>query len=360
MFLRDQIAVAPGDPDVRDHALLAYQLSESVRRRVAQLLSDPSLGTEALAPNHLQLYKRWNESAALVESYLLPFIERYADTDRRLTRLCRRLTDQVAWPLPAPLVVGISSQYYWTVPEFNVVCTPTAEATTLLGLPDLCHELGHVLLVHNESTLVGDFLQEVAEYIREERRRVATGQRPPEYEALYDGLFAQWSDEWVREFVCDMVATYLLGPAFGWQHLRLCAGRSRVAYHPALGEVAEHPSDEARLRGIVATLEQLGAADLGTRLHAMWGSYLTASGESRPAEYDVCYPQRLIAGLARRTVDGCRGIGLRSFSDSAHHGSHIPSLIGEAWDRFLADPDNYGDWERPQMEALWRELGFGG
>jgi hypothetical protein len=45
-------------------------------------------------------------------------------------------------------------------------------------------------------------------------------QRPPGYIALYDRVLAQWIDSWLPEFVGDMVATYLVGPAFGWQHIR--------------------------------------------------------------------------------------------------------------------------------------------
>lgn len=133
----------------------------------------------------------------------------------RLTRLCHRLAEQVRWPLPAPLVTAISSQYYWTQPVFNVICVPTAEETTLLGLPDLCHELAHVLFLHHETILLGDFIQLLAAYIAQERQQVDAHQRPPEYRALYDYLFTQWRDAWVQEFVSDMVATYLVGLAFG-------------------------------------------------------------------------------------------------------------------------------------------------
>jgi hypothetical protein len=358
--LRDRLSAIPSDPDVRDHALLAYKLLEGNRREVVRLVADPSLGAPALLSNHLQLYKRWNETALLVEWYLLPFIERYGEADRRLTRFCRRIVEQAGWPLPPPLVAALSSQYYSTVVEFNLISAPAAAGTTLLDLPDLCHELGHILLLHHEAMLVGEFVQELADYIDREQRRVDDQQRPPEYRQLYDLLFAQWRDKWLREFVADMVATYLAGPAFGWQHVRLCAGTSRTAYHPALGETAEHPADEARLRGILAVSDQMGMAEACARIRVLWEQYLAVSGDAEPPEYAACYPQALVDSLASRTIEACRQIGLHGFDqlgDPPESGA-IASILREAWERFVSDPEAYARWERERLKALWQDLGF--
>src|SRR5207248_1346868 len=131
--------------------------------------------------------------AALVEFYLLPFVERYSESDRRLTRLCHRLAQQVRWPLSPPLVVAFSNQYYWTLSGYPLVCAPAAEIHTLLRLPDLCHELGHKLLERHPS-IFHLFLQEVVNYIDQEKRRVVTGQRPTGYQASYDQLLSNWLD----------------------------------------------------------------------------------------------------------------------------------------------------------------------
>jgi hypothetical protein len=310
-------------------------------------------------PNHLQRYKRLNELAMLVESYPLLFVERYAERDKRLTRLCRRLTGQIGWPLMPPLVGGFSSQYYWTMAPFGIICVPAAEESTLLGLPDLCHELGHILLLQEEQRFTQQFLVELAAYVVDEQRRVVAGQRASQYTALYAQLLAQWRDQWLREFVCDMIATYLVGPAFGWQHIRLCAGGTRSAYRPAFGETAEHPADEARLRGVVAVLGCLGLGGAGREIETLWADYLRLTGERRPPDYDRCYPDRLIQSLAVQTVAGCRAVGLRSIDQVANpHGDDIMGLIGEAWQRFLAEPGPYLQWERARLDEIWRDLGF--
>src|SRR5439155_1841239 len=114
--------------------------------------------------------------------------------------------------------------------------------------------------------------------VTEEQRRIVTEQRPPGYAALLVSLFGQWGDHWLREFICDMIAAYLIGPAFGWQHIRLCAGGSRSAYHPGFGEAAEHPADEARLRGVRAVIRRLGAEVEGQEMQRLWADYLRVSG----------------------------------------------------------------------------------
>src|SRR5262249_14455318 len=108
--LRARLAAITADADVRDHALMAYQTIEKVRRDVVALLADPAFGAPALLANHLQRYKRLSEMAMLVESYPLLFVERYNESDRRLTRLCRRLVDQIGWRLALPIVGGFSIQ----------------------------------------------------------------------------------------------------------------------------------------------------------------------------------------------------------------------------------------------------------
>jgi len=323
---------------------------------VAAVLADPSLGTADLLSIHLLTYKRWHEQATFVEFFPLPFLERYAAPDRRLTRLCRRLTQQVNWPLPSPLVGAFSNNYYWTLADFSLICAPAAEGVTLLGLPDLCHELGHILLVRYEGAIIGDIVQELTAYVAQEQRQAESDQRPGDHREVYEGLLALWRDAWVREFASDMIATYLVGPAFGWQHVRLCASLSHAAYHPALGEAAEHPADAARLRGVVAVLDHLGRVADGERVRVLWDQYMAATGEDRPLEYAVCYPHALIDSLAARVIAGCQTLGIRSFQDSSDAAGDLVSLLAGAWEQFLTTPQTYTTWEDLRLTALWSDL----
>ena len=352
VVLRERLEAIPPDPDLADLLVGAYRLVESVRRGVDGLLQSPAFGTPALLPNYLQLYRRWAEQVMLVESFPLPFTERYNAVDRRLTRLARLLTQQVRWPLEGPLVGAFSSQYYWTPGVFNLVGAPGMEDTTLLRLPDLCHELGHILLIRHEEALVGGFRHELVEYLEVEKQRVKTGQRPPRYEALYDQWLVQWLEQWLWEFAADMVATVLVGPAFGWQNVRLCAGASRSVYFPALGEIAEHPADEARLRGVVAALRGMELAEFARDVQSLWDAHIAIRGERQPSDYDLCYPQALLDSLARRMIAGCRAIGIKEFDRLADPSCDLPAMVVEAWHRFLDDPEGYAEWEQATVGTL--------
>lgn len=349
--VKERLSAAPADPEVSDRALGAYQVVEQVRREVNSLLGSPGLSSPQLVPNHLQLYKRWYERVALAEYYPLPFIERYGEHDRRLTQFCRRAAGEIGWTLPVPLVAAFSHQYFWTNPFFSLVNIPAVEGTSLLGMPDLFHELGHILLLHNHRDLLGDFLNEVALYIDSERARVDAAQRPPEYREKYDLLFVQWREEWVWEFASDMIATYIVGDAFGWQHLRLCASLSHPPYFPTLGEVAEHPADSARLSGVIAALRELDQST--DSLNKAWDDYMAVLGEARPPDYDLCYPESLLQSLARRVVGGCSSLGLKAIGDDQ---STIVRLIGEAWERFRSAPEEYERWERDALLRVWEDL----
>jgi hypothetical protein len=360
-ILRERILAVPDDPDVRDHRLSGYRRAESLRREAAILLADPSLGQPALLANHLRLAQELERRAGLIEFFFVPFLERYAEQDRRLTHLCRLLTTQVGWSLPTPLVLAFSAQYYWTQPYFGVIAAPATEGVSLLRLPDMVHELGHILEVTHRADLVGTFDQELIDYIDQELRRVAQQQRPPEYRQLYNHLFAQWRDAWLAEFVADMVAAYLVGSAYAWQHIHLCVGEGQVLYAPALGQSSTHPANEARFRGILAVLVRLGAGDVA-QLQALWHRYLVVRVEAQPPDYDVCYPQALLDALAQRVITGCQTIGLRDFQTASGAAPastpDVPRLLIHAWEQFLRDSAAYAGWEDQQMTSLWSALGF--
>jgi hypothetical protein len=96
----------------------------------------------------------------------------------------------------------------------------------------------------------------------------------------------------------------------------------------------------------------------GDQLHDLWERCLTIGGETPSSDYGLCYPEALVASLAHSTIEGCKALGLRSFTEASDDTRHIPALLSEAWNRFRAEPDAYADWERQRLSDLWREMGF--
>jgi hypothetical protein len=255
-------------------------------------------------------------------------------------------------------VGALSTEYYSSIPRFHVIFVPAVEATSLLGIADVCHELAHILSMQAAATLLGTFPTELATYFQTEKARVATGQRPPAYDGLYDIAVLEWARRWTLEFVCDMVATFVLGAAYAWQHMRLCVGGRNEAFTPNLGEVASHPADAARMRGILAILRRMGAGADADRIEQMWDDYLVVSGATAPAEFDLCYPPTLIESLAVNVQAGCATLGIRPFTAASDPAVDTVALLQAAWARFHADPKTYRVWEEQQLNDLWGRLGL--
>lgn len=344
-------------PEVNACALRAYREVETARRDALDMARDRALSDPHLASDFLRRYRRNAETVAMVESFVVPVVERFSREDRFLTRLTSKLADEVGWPCVRPVVMAFSSNYYWIFTGYNVIGVPAGEARTLLGLPDLCHELGHQLYQLFGPWLAKVFGAKVDEYTAAQIERALAEQQPATADAL-EKVRLRWMSSWHMEMICDMVATYLVGPAFGGQHVRLAAGRATgQAFSPGLGENAVHPADEARLRGIVTVLVMLGADQEAEQIRQAWADYLRMSGEVEPSQYALCYPQELIEDLARIVVETCRQGGIRSFAElTLVDDGSVQAAIVESWRRFLEDPIAHTDWEGERLRALEADL----
>jgi hypothetical protein len=348
------LAALPEDVDTAEHALECYEILELARRDARDLRLDPALADPRLLRNYLGLFQRLAERVRLIEWMVVPFLVRFDEGDRLLTLLVRRIVMQTGLPVRRALVAGFSTQYYWTFPEYSVIAVPAGEAESLLGLADLCHELGHMLMNTHETSLLGTFPAILAAHVTNEEARMISEQRPPRYIADYLAHFRHWDEDWILEFACDMVGTYLAGPAFGFQHVRLCAGWAENAYYPTLGQAAEHPADFARLEGIVAVIEMLNDPADAEAVREMWSRYTSVQGDVEPADYATCYPMALIRELAQVVVAGCRTLSIKSYQEAA--ATDIIRVMIDAWDHFRADPDGHGAYEDAALRELIDEL----
>lgn len=347
VHLRDRLIALPDDPAFNDLAVSAYQAVTLVIREIDVLFADPTLHDPAFAADHLRRFRRWAEQVILTESYAVPSLERFHPDDRRLTGLVSRLITEAAIPVPDPVVVASSTQYYWTLPYFALVSVPAGEAASLLGLPDLAHELGHLLVVLHGPALLAVAEQIVADYFAA-AIATAQAQAAPHTADLVTAAF-QWSDEWLTELACDVVGTYVFGCAFALQHVRLCAFFGNPLWSPSLGESAVHPADESRLRVAVAVLRAMGDEAGAAAAEDAWAAFAAASPEPKPAGYDICYPPTLVKDVAEALQDACRQLGLHGCPDDP---TKLAGLVAEAWRKFQADPTTYGAWEDTALGQL--------
>jgi len=343
--------------DVRDYIDWIVRELEKVIVDTQQILKDPAFESPQLLPNNLHSYNRLVEKLHFIESYPVPFVIRFNETDQKITRLCKLLVEEINYPLPSPLIACFSNQYYWTKPEFNLICSSTLESDFLLGLPDLCHELGHILVFKYKDNFLTKFLMELEEYIRTELYRIKAEQKPNNYIEGYAHLYIRWKDHWVKEFISDMIATYITGLSFGWQNMRLCAGMSLNIYTPGFYEEGKHPSDESRMRGIFAMLRLL-KIDY-SKVEEKWNHYKAIAGNIEPQEYRLCYPDTLIESLAKYTYRACQEIQLKSYTkqSSSFTQTSIVFILNNAWEYFLDNPEDYRDKEVVLLNKIQMLLG---
>ena len=340
--------------EIQDYVKEIYDKTDQIRQEIEVLLSDPDLGNAKLLSNQFFAFSRLAEKLSEIEWYPLPAITRYNDTDYYLGYVCALLAHQVRYPLQIPLVSGFSSDYYGAIPPYRLIKVPAAEHLFLLGLPDLCHELGHILFSNYTGTFLGNFLSDLSSYIQSEKQRRIREEAPPNYQVLYDRLETEWKDRWTTEFASDVIAAFIVGPAFGHTHLRLCCGLDPDVFRPGFGESSTHPSGESRIRAIVAMLKRIGLDEDSKVIQDQWLKYLSAIGSKKPMEYDHCYPDALIDSLAREVHDGCVEIGLMSYKDQqgTDNDINLVALFNEAWTVLLTNPQGYAEWESGQVRLL--------
>jgi hypothetical protein len=346
------------DLEIRAETLLAA-LPENVDGPLAERMNDLRPRVELLleetrvlhrsspedpgkAESNLRTFQAISRQLRLIEQHDAPFVIRFSDADRALTSFCWTFLANIGWPYPRPLVASFSHEYYWVLPRQALIGVPVNEDQRLLGLVDLCHELGHIAFLADGAAFHGDILSEVKKWAISHRRS-----RDPTStfdDAFLGDVVTSWR-LWLQEFVCDAVATYLVGPAYGWQHLRLtCVEGDHAMMHQLPLDGEEHPADEARMRVILATLELLDDAAEADAIRSHWLG-LAAFADPPESGYDVAYPDVLLSAVAATVIKACEKKGLRRYG-LASDSCDLAVVANDAWNRLRVDPSTYKDWER--------------
>jgi len=327
---------------------------------LSNMLEDKDLMNPDLIVNYLETYKGLSEEVQLIESFPLPVILKYSPSEHYFHKLIALLVEQIEYPLLSPVVSTISTDYYWTHISYRLIAVPLCEEHLLLNIPDLFHEIGHLLKDAYSSAMEGNFKKYLTDYISNEKKRIIDENRSDQYLGILDEIKRKWDEDWTNEFIGDMIATYLVGPAYAWTNLRLCTNSlsSDNVFWPSIEKFREtmHPSDEARMRGIYQMLRQF---DFGSQIEEIdnkWQQYIQISGYDKPIDYNYFYPNDLLDNLAKNVFTGCQNVGLVSYAEQIEGNEiNIVRLLNDAWNEFNNAPLNYPSWERKQIRKL-REL----
>lgn len=324
--------------------------------RIDNIIGSGILENEIFTRNCIIKFNSMNNAFIEIELFRYLAIRRYdSKADGHFEKVIVKIYDEIQCLQSIPFLSTISNSdtYYWAYPSYNMIALPQGEEKNLLNLSDLYHEIGHLIFRQSRVFLLGDFLIRMEEYCKKEIQRLADEDNITISEAI-DASRPCWASSWSEEFTCDLIGTFLVGPAFAWTNLKISIGSSR--YDGVFSNedmYREHPPDEARMRAVFKMLELTGFATELAEIKIVWEKFLMVTKNTKPGAYDFIFPDSLIDVLATNVFKGCVNVGLRPYSEQAlQQGKFVSKTINEAWLKIKEDPHAFKDWESAALATL--------
>ncbi len=292
-------------PEIQPNLKSTIKKAYTIKTDLESILNDPDFGAPQLLLNQINSYKRCYESYSLIEKIHLPILLRYSEKDAFFHRFLKHSLFQINYRIDTPLISAASTNYYEVFADKNPLSSsffvPVVDDMFLLNLPDLFHEIGHLIFLKQETELSNEFVIKLNDYLLNERNRIKVQTRPID-PVFYENLEKLWKDSWIKEHVANMIATYCLGSSFGWQCLRICANTGEEVYFPAkiITEPDDHPSFESQILGITEILKIIGMDTEVRKLNEKWTHYKSICHFSKPTEDDLCYPEESHTNIGRK------------------------------------------------------------
>ena len=237
---------------------------------------------------------------------------------------------------------------------------PVSRQRTLLYLPLLFHEFGHVLYVCHEDELgspIERFQQSVASTLAPVTVRPGG---PSRREASFRQALVNAWFLWLLELFCDAVGITIGGPCFLLAFSSYFCARSSEHYYLPRGTQLqrEHPVTWIRTKMLVDRARKLGFVSLAADVEQSWQAIAETMGIQE--DYQGTWSEEFFLPL-RQTLDEMLQVAqprhcTREDID-VPAGTELDSpvrLLNVAWDRFGCEPGSYAQWEKGQIERLIR------
>ncbi|GMU82443.1 MAG: hypothetical protein AMXMBFR47_23140 [Planctomycetota bacterium] len=338
-------------PTVRELTAFAGQVSQvcaQLRADVLRNLKDLEYDLPDTLTDILDQTQRSTQLFDLINSRLAAPIIRHRPEDRLALLVLRWLHD--SHPGTVSLPFGVSDGVFAVYPTDKVppvYLLPVSRRLTLLYLPLLFHEYGHLLYICRKrelDDLVADFQRRVGDVLAPATVRQRGG-------AAADDSFRQrvvtmWYN-WVQEFFCDAVGLAIGGEAFLRAFSHYFHLRSIDEYYVPQRDqlVRRHPVTRLRARMLIDRGSKLGLQEITDSVQRAWTD---AAGLMNVREdYEGTWLEDLFVPL-RETIDDMLE---EAHPEVANARDAVPRtnpvlLTKEAWSRFQQDPTTYAPWER--------------
>lgn len=342
-------------PEFKQHHATITRRVERTRTAIENLLADPDLGNSLLEPNFFIDFKRLSERILSVEDSTLLILSRCSKDDQLLSSLLQRICLEVRYSDAPPLCAALSFQYFQALVGMDIIMTPQTQAYEFLAVPDLYHELAHFVVFRRRDPFVVGSLRLIHDYFSNaERRAQQRGSPQASVEAIKANHDLWAGDYWQVEFMCDMIATFWCGPAYGWANLRLSATRG-----DPYQEGSKHPADDARRIGIACMLNLMGEGAAARDIDAKWDELKRLTSSAIPSGYNRRYPEVLLEKLAAVVHQTCIDSGFQDFADQAKQfgRASVSGIVNMAWNSFTTDAARFLQLEKSALQDLHRLVG---
>jgi hypothetical protein len=336
---------------------LCEQRIDDTIEQLDYLLSDPGINRPELAREKLRMYRRALFSLSRLETRGIVALTRIHPDDIVMNGVVNQIHREIRYPLSPPTVSCFSQGYYWIDHTLNLLAIPAAESDSLLHLPDLYHEMAHLLITAENNPKVEKFqcqliklYEQIDKHFEYESTHLTRSTGPKEALRLELELIRKSWIDWAVEIFCDLYALYTIGPAYAWAHLHLCTQLPTQPHAISLDETSSHPPDQARMETLLNGLRKIGYGDDAKLIEDQWNQLLSLCGSSIDSTYLKACPDDLLECAVECSLKGTSEIGSRiahpDVSDNIHR------VLNDAWKVFWERPSGYLDWEREQIKTL--------
>jgi hypothetical protein len=347
-------------PDIKDRFIDDTLNQFSIIRNELQSAFDTGvLEIEVFAGNNLFRFNRVHREFKAIHSYRYLAIKNYKDPEIFFYQVITQIYAEHRINALPPIVSTISNHdyYYWAVPYFEIIALPSGEEHSLLNLPDMYHEIGHLLhsMFGGKSCEVSEGI--IDKHFAKEIVRVIDDGTASHFQETLELAKYLWQASWLEEFTCDLVGTYMTGAAYAWTNLKLLStGHGSIK----IFEYSQsHPADEARMRIIILMLEKLGLTNDKNEVEAAWKIFLKDTEVFKPNDYPLLYPQKLLQQIVDEFFTFYQNADLVSYPELTGKGTNsVSQLLNDAWSNAQTNSTDYFNYETNSIANLKSSYGL--
>lgn len=330
----------------------------AIKAGIDIIIASGELEVEELLSSNISRYNIFNENLSAIEIFRFLVIINYGEPEVIFKKKIARIYKETKCMQQQPTVTTISNSedYYWVLDLYNIIAVPRGEEKNLLNLPDIFHEMGHLIHKQHKIYFEGDIKDQIKKYFDERIESVDEDGRPQDLKGIFKMKAQYWNSSWVMELICDFIATYLVGVAYGWTNLKIST--QNTSEQGTYSDSLSHPSDEVRMRAILFMLQKTEQEEEFARLSKYWDEFLFSIENDKPSNYDEFYPQHLIETLGEHVWAICIATDLKSYSEQVEEfGNPISKILNDAWKELFANPDTFKQWEKDRLAEIRESLG---